>query len=74
MVVNYRPDGTYERKSSSVANGREINSQQGTWRLRGNILIEIPSETNSAQISSVVEFQGKNRFLLNGFMTFERVD
>ncbi len=72
-VVTYKSDGTYELKSASSADGGAIHSVKGTWKIKGNMLIETPSEKGSSPTSSLIEFEGKNRYRLDGFMTFERM-
>lgn len=70
MVITYKPDGTYERRSSTSADGGAIHTDKGTWKIVGNNLIETSSKKGAAPVSSVIEFEGKNRFQLDGFMTF----
>jgi hypothetical protein len=73
ILITYKGDGTYHRKSSTMATGGDVETDRGTWKLEGNNLVEISSAKESKPLSSVIKFESKDRFELDGFMTFDRV-
>ena len=72
-VITFKPDGTYERTYSLASDKGKPHSDKGTWSMKDGTLTMTSRKKGSSPISWSIQFSGKDRFELDGFLAYDRL-